>query len=149
LRLLTAGGIVAVAVAIGLAIVGVSPAEKPGGWVLAAVLGLGLTRWLDEAFARATGWRTLGAVGLTVALAVAYAASCRLVDLAIGPIAAVASGPAQVIAAIVVAVLGVVLLAERRLLPRVGRWDDAVRIHAANGFYVEAIARRLARSASG
>ncbi len=149
LRLLTAGGIVAVAVAIGLAIVGVSPAEKPGGWVLAAVLGLGLTHWLDEAFARATGWRTLGAVGLTVALAVAYAASYRLIDLAIGPIAAVASGPAQVIAANVVAVLGVVLLAERRLLPRVGRWGDAVRIHAANGFYVEAIARRLARSASG
>jgi hypothetical protein len=49
----------------------------------------------------------------------------------------------------VVAVLGVVLLAERGLLPRAGRWGDAVRIHATNGFYVEAIARRLARSASG
>jgi hypothetical protein len=40
-------------------------------------------------------------------------------------------------------VLGVVMLAERGLLPRAGRWGDAVRIHATNGFYVEAIARRL------
>ncbi len=149
LRLLVAGGIVAAAVASGLAIAGVSPGDKPGGWVLAAVLGLGLTRWLDETFARGTGRRSLAAVGVTVALAVAYAASYRLVDLAIGPVAVPASGPAQAIAAVVVAVLGVVLLAERGLLPRAGRWGDAVRIHATNGFYVEAIARRLARSASG
>jgi NAD(P)H-quinone oxidoreductase subunit 5 len=147
--LLIAGGIVAAAVASGLAIAGVSPGDKPGGWVLAAVLGLGLTRWLDETFARGTGRRSLAAVGVTVALAVAYAASYRLVDLAIGPVAVPASGPAQAIAAVVVAVLGVVLLAERGLLPRAGRWGDAVRIHATNGFYVEAIARRLARSASG
>jgi NAD(P)H-quinone oxidoreductase subunit 5 len=149
LRLLTAGGMVAVAIGIGLAIVGVSPADKPGGWVLAAVLGLGLTRWLDEAFARGTVLRSLAAVGLTMALALAYAGSYRLVDLAIGPVAMVANGPAQAIAAVVVAVLGVVMLAERGLLPRAGRWGDAVRIHATNGFYVEAIARRLARSASG
>ncbi len=149
LRLLVAGGIVAAAVASGLAIAGVSPGDKPGGWVLAAVLGLGLTRWLDETFARGTGRRSLAAVGVTVALAVAYAASYRLVDLAIGPVAVPASGPAQAIAAVVVAVLGVVLLAERGLLPRAGRWGDAVRIHATNGFYVEALARRLARSASG
>jgi NAD(P)H-quinone oxidoreductase subunit 5 len=149
LRLLVAGGIVAAAVAIGLAIVRVSPSDKPGGWVLAAVLGLGLTRWLDEAFARGTGRRSLAAVGVTVALAVAYAASYRLVDLAIGPVAVPVSGPAQAIAAAIVAVLGVVMLAERGLLPRAGRWGDAVRIHATNGFYVEALARRLARSASG
>lgn len=149
LRLLAAGGIVTVAVAIGLAIVGVSPAHKPGGWVLAVVLGLGLTRWLDEASARGTGWRSLAAVGLTVVLAFLYAASYRLVDLAIGPVAMVANGPAQALAAVVVAVLGVVMLAERGLLPRAGRWGDAIRIHATNGFYVEALARRLARSASG
>ena len=149
LRLLAAGGVVAGAVAIGLWVVGVSPADKPGGWVLAAVLCLGLTRWLDEAVARGSGWRSLAAVGLGVALAGVYAASYGLVDLAIGQFAVQANGPAQVIAAVVVAVLGVVMLAERGLLPRAGRWGEAVRIHALNGFYVEAIARRLARSASG
>jgi NAD(P)H-quinone oxidoreductase subunit 5 len=143
LRLLACGGIVAVAVAVGLAVVGVSPAHKPGGWVLAAVLGLGLTRWLDEAFARSTGWRPLAAVGLTAALALVYAASYRLVDLAIGPVAVAASGLTQVFAAVVIAVLAVVLLAERGLLPRAGRWVEAVRIHALNGFYLEALARRL------
>jgi NAD(P)H-quinone oxidoreductase subunit 5 len=149
LRLLAAGCIASVALVIGLTLVGVSPAAKPGGWVLAAVLALGLARWLDEAFARATGPGSLAAVGLTLALGLAYAAAYRLVDLAIGPVAAVASGPAPLIAAGVVAVLGVVLLAERGLLPRAGRWGEAVRIHATNGFYVEALARRLARNASG
>lgn len=148
LRLLAAGGIVAAAVVIGLAIVGVSPGDKPGGWVLAAVLGLGLTRWLDDAFARGTGPQALVAVGLTATLAIAYAASYRVVDLAIGPVAPVASGP-PLIATVVVTVLGVVLLAERGLLPRVARWGQALRIHALNGFYVEALARRLARSTSG
>lgn len=149
LRLLTAGGIVAAAVAIGLTLVGVPLGEKPGGWVLAAVLGLGLTRWLDEAFARGSGPRSLAAVGLTMALAIAYAGSSRLVDLAIGPVAVVTSGSAPLIAAVVVAMLGIVMLAERGLLPRAGRWGQALRIHALNGFYVEALARRLARSASG
>ena len=149
LRLFIAAGIAAASLVGGLALVGMSPSDKPGGWVLAAVLGLGLTRWPDEAFARGTGPRSLAAVGLTVALALAYAASYRLVDLAIGPVAVVASGSAALIAAVVVAVLGVVLLAERGLLPRAGRWGQALRIHALNGFYVEALARRLARSASG
>lgn len=143
LRLLVCGGIVAVAIAIGLAIVGVALAYKPGGWVLAAVLGLGLTRWLDEAVAREPGWRSLAAVGLTFALAICYAVAYRSVDLALGEVAVAASGPAQVIAAVVVAALGVAMLAERGLLPRAGRWGEALRIHALNGFYVEALARRL------
>lgn len=120
-----------------------APAHKPGGWVLAAVLGLGLTRWLDEAVAREPGWRSLAAVGLTCALALCYAVAYRSVDLALGQAAVAASGPAQAIAAVVVVALGVAMLAERGLLPRAGRWGEALRIHALNGFYVEALARRL------
>lgn len=148
-RLIVCGGMVAGSFGLALAACGLSPGEKPGGWVLSAVLGLGLTRWLDEVWARGTGWRRLAAVGLTVVLAISAAASYRLVDLAIGPVAAVTSGPAPLIAVVVLALLGVVVLAERGLLPRAGRWGQALRIHALNGFYLEAIARRLARNASG
>lgn len=149
LRLAACGCLAAGAIATALAVCGLAPAHKPGGWVLAAVLGLGLTRWLDEVFARAAGWRPLAAVGLTFVLAFIYAASYRLIDSVAGPFAPVSGGPAQAIAVVAVAVLAAVVLAERGLLPRAGRWGEAVRIHALNGFYLEAIARRLGWTASG
>jgi NAD(P)H-quinone oxidoreductase subunit 5 len=43
-RLLACGSVVAGGLAFALTVCGLAPAEKPGGWVLAAVLGLGLTR---------------------------------------------------------------------------------------------------------
>lgn len=125
---------------------GVNLLDKPGGFLLASILCLAFTMW---------GWRlftlgdrhtaVIGAAGIT-GLCLAYIACYVAVDRLLASTAS-AVGPSSVhplvIAGIVVG-FGLlfalpVALNRRRLPDRLA----AFRVHAANGFYVDAVYHRL------
>lgn len=128
------------------ATLGVDLLDKPGGFVLASILFLALTIW---------GWRlltlgdpstaligTAGITGLCLAYIACYVAVDHLLASTVSPVGP-SSAPPLVIAGIFVAfslLFALPVVSNRRRLPdRLA----AFRVHAANGFYVDAVYRRL------
>lgn len=145
-------GITAAAVTIGfLALaalaLGMNPATKPGGFVLAALLCLAIARWLDQVYATGDGRLALRGTAIAGALCFIYVISYRIVDGLAG-----ASVPEATIPTVQWAAVGLIIACGfgamfwiERAKTRCGSSDRTHRwfIHASNGFYVEAVIRRV------
>jgi NAD(P)H-quinone oxidoreductase subunit 5 len=141
---------VAVAATLGsLAAFGIDPAVKPGGLVLAAVMGIALTTLVWQALLSGSPWVSLAGMAAAFGVGLAYAASYLGLDRLLAT-AAIAHGtrPASaldvaVAAVVVVGFLGVFAIQAAGMtlsrLPLVRR----LYVHAANGLYCDIPARRL------
>jgi NAD(P)H-quinone oxidoreductase subunit 5 len=144
----------AAAVATGLAYVTISEvsglhlASKPGGLVLAFILCLALTTWGWRVFALGEVKAVFGGVLALTLLCLTYIGSYHLVQYAVENTAAVAQvTPGVQLLPLAVAAAFILLAALHaaivwRLRPA---WLEPIRIHALNGFYVDALQRRILR----
>ncbi len=129
-----------------LTLVGLSPATKPGGYVLSAILAGAILSMLWTAYTSQQErllQRTLLAV---VGLCAIYIVSFIVVDRILSP--NIISKPNTWLEPIMVlVVIGIfsVLFVLDRWTPtwRNNRWKNKLYIHASNGFYVEALMRRI------
>ncbi|MEQ8836938.1 MAG: proton-conducting transporter membrane subunit [Lacipirellulaceae bacterium] len=132
---------------ISLAIFAVDPIAKPGGLLLGGVLCLAMTSWLSQVM-RAENSRLLYyAMGVTVSLCLAYAASYSVVDSIVAeslPSTALLASGWFLPAMILTGFAGLFLLqASVSSIAQSKRWR-AFYVHASNGFYLESLLRRLA-----
>lgn len=128
---------------------GLSPADKPGGFLLAAVLCMALLRrtWglLEEDPRGMTAIAAATTLGLLTIYVIAYA----MFEIVVGGAApALAKAPQTAalslgVACALAGLLGWELLLTRR---QPGPIASALYVHAVNGFYVDAVARRAWRS---
>jgi NAD(P)H-quinone oxidoreductase subunit 5 len=134
-----------------MGVMGISIEAKPGGWLLGGVVCLALVRWLVPLFG--SGSFRLAAAGVATAagLSLVYAVSFRAVD---GVLRASSPELPVVQLGMFTVLLGwggllLLLIWERNLASRPGsRFRDALYVHASNGFYLDAIARRWGRALS-
>lgn len=124
---------------------GVEPQSKPGGYVLGFILCLALTAWSARliSFGRFASI-ALAAVGV-MGLCLAYACSYAAIDVLLAPtIATITPVESTGLLIVLIAVAFCLLLVLHALL----RWRvpseslAALRVHALNGFYVEAMFHR-------
>ncbi|MBX3435053.1 MAG: hypothetical protein KF847_17180 [Pirellulales bacterium] len=130
---------------------GISPTTKPGGHLLGGLLCLALVRRAWHLLEHKSPWRRGYVVLSTTGLCLAYAANYLLVEAALsGSVPAVGSAPATwAAAALLLAAFGALFLGELRIADgRTIPWRHALYVHALNGFYAEAFARRGLRSLS-
>ncbi|MFK8111906.1 MAG: proton-conducting transporter membrane subunit [Rubripirellula sp.] len=143
---------VAAAVATGLAYfsailtLGIDVSSKPGGTVLAFILCIALTAWGWRLFTLSS--RRVAVVGLIgiAGLCLFYLGSYLAIDQLLSDTIPVVHLPATTqfvtfgiaLAFSVMFVLHVVVLKPTR-----PAWMDSVRVHAANGFYIDAVYHRV------
>jgi NAD(P)H-quinone oxidoreductase subunit 5 len=132
-----------------LAACGVDPAIKPGGFVLAAVMGIALTTLVWQALLSGSPWVSIASLAAAFGVGLAYAAAFVGVDRLLSS-AAVAhgAGPASLLDSavavlVVVGFVGVFAIQAAGMtlarLPIV----RSLYVHAANGFYCDIPARRI------
>ena len=141
---------VAVAATLGsLAAFGIDPAIKPGGFVLASVMGIALTTLVWQSLLSGSRWVSCAGMAAALGVGLAYAAAYVGIDRLLAS-AAVAhgAGPASaldiaVAALVVVGFLGVFAIQAAGMtlarLPLV----RSLYVHAANGLYCDIPARRI------
>lgn len=120
--------------------------EKPGGVLLGFILCLGLTTWLWHALRTGNLRTQIAGVGLNGMLSLAYIVGFLAVDFMVAPVASQLGNAVWWITAPFL--LGFTLLFVLQYRIQRGdrpRWLNAFYIHAANGFYVEALYRRVSR----
>lgn len=123
-------------------------ANQPGPTALAAVLAMGLAQYVATTSREADGAVILRSLGLAASLAAVYLllqAGARWILAGSLPTAAAPAGPLDLGLALLVVVSFGLLAVRPALMPRLARrpgWQ-ALQIHLANGFYVNALADRL------
>ncbi len=125
---------------------GQSLSAKPGGMVLLLVLSLATASWATQMAIWAAPWAKLKALGLSGVLAAVYAAAYLSVGLIVNGspasnVVAPVQWPIVILAALGfggLAALQASLQGERR-----PAWLSAAYVHASNGFYFDALSRRL------
>lgn len=146
ISIVVAGSVVA-CVAFGMcSLFAVTPASKPGGWILGFVLVLGLIRWSSMLVQRGWGY-ALPAAGFSAGLFAAYLASFTLVDSAMhfgASIVAPIPLSAGLLSIISVAVVALFFMETAVRHMNRSRWYRSLYVHSNNGFYIDAIWRRLA-----
>lgn len=137
------------AVAAGAAATGISPASKPGGLVLAAVMAIALTTLVWQSL-RSGSWSVaLGGCAAACGVSVGYAVAMLLVDRLLATSAvAHQAGPAGLLDMLIAGavVLGFVAVFAVQAAASALAWVPTVRglyVHASNGFYLDIPARRL------
>jgi NAD(P)H-quinone oxidoreductase subunit 5 len=124
---------------------GVHPYDKPGGMVLAFILLLALTTWGWQSLALGNRKATLVVVAGIAGLCLTYVVSYVLIDRLLRPTTPAIDFPASwnLVAAVIVAafalLVGFSLTVSRSIRPE---WLAPLRVHAANGFYVDALFQR-------
>lgn len=128
---------------------GLDLSTKPGGLVLAFILCLALTTWGWRLFMLGEAKTMLAGIAGLMALCLAYVGSYLAVQHLIEPAVAAVS----VSLASQIVLIGIVLsfcllgalhaIVIRQLRPR---WLEPIRVHAANGFYVDAMYHRVISS---
>jgi NAD(P)H-quinone oxidoreductase subunit 5 len=150
LAALTIAAAAAAATTLGsLAAFGIDPTVKPGGLVLAAVMGIALTTLVWQALLSGSGWVSLGGMAAGAGVGLAYAAAYVGFDRLLASAAiARGAGPASVLdvavaVLVVVGFLGVFVISAAGMtlgrLPLV----RSLYVHAANGLYCDIPARRI------
>ncbi len=144
-----AAGVAAAATLGSLAAFGIDPAIKPGGIVLAAVMGIALTTLVWQALLSGSRWVSLAGMAAAVGVGLGYAAAYVGIDRLLAS-AAIAhdAGPASVFdvavaAIVVIGFLGVFAIQAAGMtlarLPLI----RSLYVHAANGLYCDIPARRI------
>ena len=131
--------------ALAMAAFGISPLNKPGGVLLGFILCLALTDWLYQVMRTGNSLMLFRGLATCAGMCLAYAACYFAVDsiVSIGQPPAFSGASVGLIATLIVAGFGglvavQVLRSSMVQLP----WLQAMRVHAANGFYLDAILRR-------
>jgi NAD(P)H-quinone oxidoreductase subunit 5 len=144
-----AAGVAGAATLSSLAAFGIDPAIKPGGIVLASVMGIALTTLVWQALLSGSRWVSLAGMVAAVGVGLGYAAAYVGIDLLLAS-AAIAhdAGPASVFdvavaAIVVIGFLGVFAIQAAGMtlarLPLI----RGLYVHAANGLYCDIPARRI------
>jgi NAD(P)H-quinone oxidoreductase subunit 5 len=127
-------------------ILGVDAANKPGGLLLGGVLCLAMTQWVGQVMAVGDSRRVLGALAIAAGMCTAYVASFAVVDKIVAASLPPSTAPELgwlVVAVVTTGFVGMFVLQIRlrssNHSARLATW----RIHAANGFYVENMLRRV------
>ncbi len=141
-----AGTVIVALLGTALAVVGVDPLTKPGGWLLGGILSLALTHWVGLVMRKASPAMLVRAMLIAGGLCWIYAVSFLMVDQIIMASLPVSVSPELVwlVAAVVAVGFGGMFALHSALSvgvqsPMFRRW----RIHASNGFYVENLLRRV------
>lgn len=132
-----------------LAAFGIDPAVKPGGLVLAAVMGIALTTLVWQALLSGSRWVSLAGMAAAFGVGLAYAASYLVIDRLLAS-AAIAHGTRAasaldiaIAALVVIGFLGTFALQAAGMtlarLPLV----RSLYVHAVNGLYCDIPARRI------
>lgn len=131
----------------GLAMVaGVSPVDKPSGFLLGMVIVMAVVHWLVESMRMGSAWFTSRGITIGLTLMVSYLASFRLIDFVVAGEIGMASITLSMWIATGFVLIGFGgLFAFHRLLVSQSRprWLTHLQIHASNGFYLEALVRRF------
>lgn len=152
--LIVAGSLVAAMTLLALALwlCGIDLRAKPGGWLLGAVMCLGLADWISRVAARRSAIVMLRALTVTAGLCLLYGISFKTVDWAVSrsmPETWLTAYPSSVAGPLVVLVAaGFVLTMGLQLASRselAAAWQRRWYVHFANGFYIETMLRRLLR----
>jgi NAD(P)H-quinone oxidoreductase subunit 5 len=130
---------------------GVVPAIVSNGsqaWIFGVTLCLGIATWAWNVLSLGTIQRflvtSLGICGLCLAYLVGYVAIDAIVGSTM-PRFVPAPASTVVVGFVLLAFFSLLMLHLALLRDRSPRWLQALRVHAANGFYVDAIIRRLAQ----
>ena len=144
--LVIAGTMIVALLGTALAVVGVDPMTKPGGWLLGGILSLALTHWVGLVMRKASPAMLVRAMLIAGGLCWIYAVSFLMVDQIIMASLPVSVSPELYwfVAAVVAMGFGGMFALHSALSvgvqsPTFRRW----RIHASNGFYVENSLRRI------
>ncbi|MEM9364365.1 MAG: proton-conducting transporter membrane subunit [Planctomycetota bacterium] len=131
----------------GMAVIaGVSPTEKPSGFLLGMVIVLAVAHWLLESIRMGSAWFTSRASLIGLLLMIGYLASYRLIDFVVaGDVGALAiTGSMWAATGIVLVGFGALFAFHRLLASETRpRWLINLHVHASNGFYLEALVRRF------
>lgn len=124
----------------------INPLAKPGGLLLGGVLCVSLAYWMQRVMASGESKLVMRSVAVTAAMCFAYTASFCGVDKIVSASLPAATSPTwQLFVAVAVALgFGMLLAIQLRATTpwkssRFERWQ----IHAANGFYLDSIIRRV------
>lgn len=133
-------------IAVSFSLFSINPQSKPGGVLLAAVLLLGLTSWLGNAFRSGNKFVITRAIASGAGLCLAYAVSFKVIDGLVSSDVPSALQMPSVWMLWAIAAVGFGVLVSLQYAVSNGKtpaWIDALRVHAANGFYVESMIRRF------
>jgi len=125
---------------------GLHPAAKPGGFLLGLIICLALTDWLTQVILR-HGWSNIvTSVSVTAALSFGYTICFTVVDKIVAPglPTSIAILSPWLIATVVL--LGFASLFVLQAILRTSqppRWVQTLYVHASNGFYLDAVVRRV------
>jgi NAD(P)H-quinone oxidoreductase subunit 5 len=144
-----AAGVAGAATLGSLAAFGIDPVVKPGGLVLAAVMGIALTTLVWQALLSGSPWVSLAGVAAAFGVGLAYAASYLGIDRLLAT-ASIAHGTRSMstldVALATIVVIGFLgafaLQAAGMTLARLPL-VRSLYVHAANGLYCDIPARRL------
>ncbi len=132
-----------------MALFGIGPSSKPGGYLLGFSLSLAIASWLMRVFAKDSGVALAAGLATAFALTFVYSASFFAIDRFLGgSITRFERSSPDTAAMLVTAVVGfgfVVLFTLQQWMLRARRFPmlDALYVHASNGFYVDSVIRRV------
>ncbi len=131
---------------------GISPASKPGGYLLGFVLCLGLTRWLGRMLQSGRKFYLPGFIISTLLIA-AYLSSFVAVDSVVSPSLAImpaaATGVTLTTSISIAAAFMLIFLLELALVRgRRSKLLNGLYVHSSNGFYIDTLWRRIATSSA-
>ncbi len=148
-RLVLAAGLTAAAFSLAMIALGLDLTNKPGGLVLGFIFCLALTAWLWQNLSGGRRGTQVASILLTGSLALTYLSSYYLVARIVGSNPALPSGQLPSAMLVVIVALGFVslfllqtALSRNVSSPRLA----ALYVHAMNGFYIDAMLRRAART---
>lgn len=125
---------------------GLNPTTKPGGLLLGGILCLALTHWMSSVLRSGDASLFLRSLIVGGVLCLTYTASYLAVNSMVSwslPANTLPIGWRGVTALIAIGFMGLFLLQLRLSMAHRSAWLDRWQIHAANGFYVDSVLRRL------
>jgi NAD(P)H-quinone oxidoreductase subunit 5 len=148
LKLAIVGIVMMATLGISLKMFGIDLATKSGGLLLGGVLCLALTHWIGQVLRQGNSALAMRAVAVACGLCILYACTYGLVDWTIAANLPAASGPASLWLVSTIIAIGFVgmftlqfLLVNNHSTATLAKWH----VHAANGFYLESLLRRVLR----
>ncbi|KLU04816.1 NADH dehydrogenase subunit 5 [Rhodopirellula islandica] len=127
---------------------GLSPIEKPGGWILGSVLCLALTHWIADAMRSGSRRLVLQSMATAALICFLYVTGFLAADALIStslPSSASLLNSRVVGTLVVLGFVGLYFLQTRFASATQLPWVHAMQVHATNGFYIEHGIRRVFR----
>ncbi|WDQ16091.1 proton-conducting transporter transmembrane domain-containing protein [Rhodopirellula sp. P2] len=127
---------------------GLSPTEKPGGWILGSILCLALTHWIAEAMRSGSRRLVLQSTATAALICFLYVTGFLATDALISnglPTSTSLLSSRVVGTVVVLGFVGLTFLQTRLGSTTQPAWAQTMQVHASNGFYIEHGIRRVFR----